>query len=161
MEQEILADNPSEIKNLSRKSWTAYVGLALISIIILIPICAACWSYSWKLGLVTTLAVLAYITYQVLLNRSYNLYYDDTGVWVYSGVFPWAKGVNGVLWRDLDGAVMFQTFFSWLFKSYSVRIGHRYTKTSEIFLTHINKGHDVVAEINVHHKKLISNGVLK
>lgn len=161
MEQEILAGNPSEVKNLSGKSWTAYIGLILLSTIVFLPICVAIWGYSWKLGLVATLLAFSYVLYQTLLNRSYSLYYDDTGVWVYSGIFPWSKGVNGVLWRDLDGAVMFQTFFSWLFKSYSVRIGHRYTKTSEIFLTHINKGHHVVSEINEHHKSLISNGVLK
>lgn len=160
MDQGILTENNSEISSLGGKSWTAYIGLALLSLLILIPIALASWSSSWLLGLIVSSVVLAYIAYQILLTRSYNIYHDDIGIWVYSGILPWDKGVIGVKWRDLDEAVYFQTFWSWLFKSYSIRIGHRFTKSSEIFLTHMHKGDDTAMKINGLHHELVSAGVL-
>lgn len=161
MEQEILAGNPSEVKNLGGKSWTAYIWLVLLTLVILIPIVIASWGSSLLAGMLVTAAVIAFIVYHVLLIRSYNVYYDDIGIWVYSGILPWSKGVNGVKWRDLDETVYFQTFWSWLFKSYSIRIGHRFTKSSEIFLTHMHKGYEIAMEINGHHHELVQSGVLK
>ena len=38
-------------------------------------------------------------------------------------------------WRDMDEATFEQGFWSWLTRSYTVRIGHRFTKGSEIRLT--------------------------
>ena len=64
--------------------------------------------------------------------------------------------MNGVKWRDLEDAVFFQNFFSWLFKSYTVRVGHRFTKTSEIVLPHIANGNRVVEHINDLHRKVLS-----
>lgn len=160
MEQEILAGNPSEVKNLGGKSWTAYIWLILLTLIILLPITLASWGSSWLLGIIVTALVFAFIAYQVLLTQSYNIYYDDIGIWVYSGILPWSKGVSGVKWRDLDETAYFPTFWSWLFKSYSIRIGHRFTKTSEIFLTHMHMGHDTAMEINGRHHELVQAGVL-
>lgn len=160
MEQEILAGNPSEVKNLGGKSWTAYIGLILLALFVLLPIAVFSWSYSWMLGLAVSALVLAFIAYKALFTRSYSIYYDDIGIWVYSGILPWNKGVSGVKWRDLDETVYFQTFWSWLFKSYSIRIGHRFTKSSEIFLTHMHKGHDSAMEINARHHALVQAGTL-
>lgn len=53
-------------------------------------------------------------------------------IWVYSGVLPWSKGVAGIKWRDLDEAVYFQGPVSGALRSYCLRIGHRFTKSSEI-----------------------------
>lgn len=160
MEQETFTENPAEIERLGRKSWTAYIWLVLLSLFILIPITFASWHHSWKLGLVVASMTFAFIAYQILLTRSYNVYYDDAGVWVYSGVLPWNKGIIGVKWRDLDDAGFYQTFWSWLFNSYSIRIGHRFTKSSEIFLTHIHKGNETVIKINDLHHALVSSGNL-
>ena len=62
-------------------------------------------------------------------------------VWAYSGVLPWKKGVAGVKWRDMDEATFEQGFWSWITGSYTVRIGHRFTKASEIVLTDIGAEH--------------------
>lgn len=159
MEQETFAGNTSEVKSLGGKSWTAYIWLLVLSFIFL-PIIGAVWSHSWSFGLAFLITAVAFVVYQVLLTRSYNIYQDDVGIWVYSGILPWSKGIVGVKWRDLDEAVYFQTFWSWLFKSYSIRIGHRFTKSSEIFLTHIHKGHNAVMEINDRHHELVNSGVL-
>lgn len=160
MENELLTENTSGLKILGGKSWTAYLWLILITLFIFLPITVACWSSSWLLGLIVSTLTLTFITYHVLLIKSYSIYYDDLGIWVYSGILPWRKGVNGVKWRDLDETVYFQTFWSWLFKSYSIRIGHRFTKSSEIFLTHMHKGHEAAMEINSRHHVLVQNGSL-
>jgi hypothetical protein len=160
MDQGILTENHSEINSLGGKSWTAYIWLALLSLLILIPIALASWRSSWLLGLIVSTVVFTFITYQILYTRSYKLYYDDIGIWVYSGILPWNKGVAGVKWRDLDEAVYFQTFWSWLFKSYSIRIGHRFTKSSEIFLTHMHRGDETAMKINELHHELVSTGSL-
>lgn len=160
MDQENSPNIDSDGVRLGGKSWTAYVGIALMAII-LIPISIAlAWRASLGLGLAMLVVVLLILTYQVAETRSYRLYYDDVGIWLFSGILPWKKGVVGVKWRDLDEAVYFQTFWSWLFKSYSMRIGHRFTKSSEILLSHMASGHDLVKKINEQHQQLVRENAL-
>ncbi|MCV2363888.1 hypothetical protein LNV23_10560 [Paucibacter sp. DJ1R-11] len=150
----------SNAKSLCGKSWTAYFSIGLIALFVLPIAVSVAWQASWVAGIAVLVLVLAVIAYRVLVIRSFHLYYDDVGVWVYSGVLPWSKGVAGVKWRDLDEAVYFQTFWSWLFKSYSMRIGHRFTKSSELFLSHMARGHESVMEINGQHQELVRANAL-
>ena len=159
MDQDIAASTASEIRSLGGKSWTAYVGVGLVGLILLYVVMFA-WAASWIAGIIALIVSLLFITYKALVLRSVHLYYDDIGIWVYSGFLPWNKGLGGVKWRDLDEAVYFQTIWSWLFKSYSIRIGHRFTKSSEIFLTHITRGHEAVIEINSQHQNLVRSNAL-
>jgi hypothetical protein len=62
----------------------------------------------------------------------------------------------GVKWRDVEDAVYFPNFLSWLLKSYTVRIGHRFTKSSEIVLPHIAYGHKAVMHINEFHQNVLA-----
>jgi hypothetical protein len=143
---------------LSRHSWIAYAGpvlwvLASIALIILaqrndLPPGAP------LIGWVVGLGVIAVQIYRFLYLRTRVLYYDRAGVWVSGGLFPWQKGVHGVKWRDLDEAVFFQGFFSWLLRSYEIRIGHRFTKASEIRVKHMWYGQKAVEEINRVHMKM-------
>lgn len=160
MDQSNAAAISSTVKHLGGKSWTAYVGVGLVSLLLLLIAVPLAWTASWVAGLILLIAVLSFLIYRVLLLRSYKLYHDDIGVWVYSGVLPWNKGVAGVKWRDLDEAIYAQTLWSWLFKSYSMRIGHRFTKSSEIFLTHMAQGHESVMAINTQHQELIRAGTI-
>ncbi len=155
------APNVSHVAvNLGGKSWTAYFGIALMAIIV-IPIGVGLASQaSLGLGLTILFLALVILVYQVLEIRSYQLYYDDVGIWLFSGILPWKKGVVGVKWRDLDEAIYFQTFWSWLFKSYSMRIGHRFTKSSEILLSHMARGHESVQKINEQHLQLVRTNAL-
>lgn len=155
MDQDNTSAITSNSKPLGGKSWTAYIGVGLAAFFLFLGAVPLAWSASWVAGLVVLVVSVLFVGYWVLVLRSYALYYDDVGVWVYSGVLPWNKGVAGVKWRDLDEAVYFQTLWSWLFKSYSMRIGHRFTKSSEIFLTHMARGHESVMEINSQHQELI------
>lgn len=150
----------SNIKTLGGKSWTAYVGTVLIGFVLFFMITPLAWRASWVAGIIAIICSLLFIAYKFLVLRSVHLYYDDVGIWVYSGVLPWNKGVNGVKWRDLDEAVYFQTIWSWLFKSYSMRIGHRFTKTSEVLLSHMARGHESVSEINSQHQELVRANAL-
>ena len=99
-------------------------------------------------GTVMLLAALALFAYQVLYIHSFKLFTQEDGVWVYSGVFPWNKGVYGVKWRDLNEATFRQGFIGWLFKSYKVTLTNRYTANNEIILPHIKNGHEAAAHIN-------------
>jgi hypothetical protein len=140
------------------KSWIAYVGLAILAALlfgILLPL-----AFRWNEIAAAAVMVVstAIVGYRFLLLRSVQLYYDDVGVWVYSGVLPWKKGVAGVKWRDMDEATFEQGFWSWVTGSYTIRIGHRFTKASEIRLTAIAGGKDAVAKLNAHHQGLIREG---
>ena len=97
--------------------------------------------------------------YRIALLRSVLLYVDDAGVWVHAGVLPWKKGVTGVKWRDVDEATYAQGFWSWLTRSYLVRIGHRFTKSNEIVLTNIGGGKHAVGLINARHQAIVRAGL--
>ncbi|MES3024035.1 MAG: hypothetical protein V4857_20915 [Pseudomonadota bacterium] len=142
------------------KSWVAYVGTLLLAVVLfggLLPL-AFLWD---EIAAAVVLAVSALVVgYRFLSLRSVQLYYDDIGVWVYSGILPWKKGVAGVKWRDMDEAIFEPGFWSWVSGSYSVRIGHRFTKASEIYLTHIGDGREVAARLNVKQQELMRAGVI-
>jgi len=155
MDQDNSATISAEATRLRGKSWTAYLGVGFFSVVLLLLATPAAWATSWMLGLPVLVLSVMVLGYKIALLRSYKLYYDDVGVWLYSGILPWKKGVSGVKWRDLDEAVYFQTLWSWLFKSYSMRIGHRFTKSSEILLTHMARGNEPAMAINAQHQELI------
>jgi hypothetical protein len=142
------------------KSWVAYAGaLALAALLFfgVLPL-AFLWNQFAAAGVLAGSALL--VGYRLLHLRSVQLYYDDVGVWVYSGILPWKKGVVGVKWRDMDEASFGSGFWSWATRSYTIRIRHRFTKDSEIVLTNIARGKDAAITVNAHHQELIrANGV--
>lgn len=160
MDQHNSVSVASEITSLGGKSWTAYVRVVITGIVLLLLLTPLAWSASVIAGVVVLAVSLTLVVYQFLLLKSFHLYLDDVGVWVYSGILPWNKGVAGVKWRDLDEAVYFQSMGSWLFKSYSIRIGHRFTKSSEILLSHWARGHEAVMAINGQHQVMVRAGAL-
>ena len=157
-EQNALA--PSRAQVIGVKSWLAYAGVVALAVLlfgVLLPL-AFVWHEMAALAVLILSALL--VGYQFLLVRSVQLYMDDLGVWVHAGVLPWKKGVTGVKWRDMDEATFVNGFTSWATRSYRVRIGHRFTKDSEIVLTNIARGKDAVASINARHQALIRSGVV-
>jgi len=139
------------------KSWIAYVGVFIMALLLYGLVWPAFYVSEIAAAAVMLVATLI-VGYRVLLLRSVQLYYDDVGVWVFSGILPWKKGVAGVKWRDMDEATFEQGFWSWVSRSYTIRIGHRFTKASEIRLTDIAGGKDAVAKLNAHHQTLIREG---
>lgn len=136
-------------------AWTVYVRPAFVFLLSL-AIGLVIANLSWLAGLTVMLAALVWFIWRVLEYRSVRLYTDDDGVWRFGGIFPWNKGVSGVKWRDLDEATYAITFFGWAARSYRVRIGHRFTKSSELLLSHVRHGDAAVTHINSLHLKLVN-----
>lgn len=146
---------PAETGQRYTMSWTAYVRPAIV-FLIMFGIGYALTNANGWLGGIFMAFWLGLFIVQVLTIRSVVLYTNNQGVWVYSGIFPWSKGMRGVKWRDVEDAVYFPNFLSWLLKSYTVRIGHRFTKSSEIVLPHIARGDAAVMHINEFHHNVLA-----
>ena len=142
------------------KSWLAYGGVAALATVlfgVLLPL-AFLWHELAALAVLVGSALL--VAYEFLLVRSVQLYMDDLGVWVHSGVLPWKTGITGVKWRDMDEATFINGFKGWATRSYTIRIGHRFTRGSEIVLTNIARGREAVALMNARHQELIRSGIV-
>lgn len=155
MENEIAQDASQTV--IGRMSWVPYVKLTVVTGIV---VTLGYWItenypvpplYS---GVSFAILITIYL-YRLAVLRSYKLYLDDAGVWVYSGVLPWARGVQGVKWRDLDDASYWTGFAPWICNSYRVIINHRYTKANEIFMPHVWRGRRAVFTINRAHRDWI------
>lgn len=148
-EVEVASRNTRQI--LSRKAWFAYVSPAVVGVA---GLAAALYWRTSIAGLIGLIA-LSIAVYNFLFLKSVYLYVNDAGVWVYRGILPWNKGSSGVKWRDLSEALYYTGFMSWACRSWNIRIGHRFTKSSEIFLDNMTGGPEVVQLINGLHQKLI------
>jgi hypothetical protein len=142
------------------KSWLAYAGVAALAVLLFVVVLRLAFYWNEMAAAAVLLGSALLVAYRFLQVRSVQLYYDDVGVWVYSGVLPWKKGVAGVKWRDMDDATYVNGFVSWITRSYTVRIGHRYTKESEIVLHHIAGGRRAVETINAVHQQKIRAGAV-
>ena len=144
---------------IGRKSWLAYLGsfIGFLFFAISVPgsIYLGTENTLWSLIGLSVVAI-TYL-YVVLYLKSYKLYVNQKGVWIDSGVLPWESGAHGVKWQDLNEASYKTGFVSWITNSYKICISHRYTKTSEIFLTNIWAGKKAVLKINRIHSDMLSN----
>lgn len=155
-------DNTSQMSptavTLSRKAWTAYLGISVRALLLLGVGGFALYSlpdYQWLIVLVMLFGALL-IAYRILHLRSYRLYFDQAGVWIYAGILPWKRGVTGVKWRDLDEALFVNDFWSWLSRSYTIQLKHRFTKAVEISADHMASGKQAVLTINQEHQRYIA-----
>lgn len=159
MEEDNASGSSPQAKVVGVKSWLAYVGVALQAALLFGVALPLTFTFANEIAAACVMVFsVVVVGYQFLLLRSVQLYYDDVGVWVYSGILPWKKGVAGVKWRDMDEAIFEQGFWSWLTRSYTIRIGHRFTKASEIRLTNIAGGKDAVGILNGLHQGRIRDG---
>ena len=143
------------------KSWIAYFGLLVLAALLFGVALPLAFTYGNEMAAAAVMAgSTAIVGYRFLVLRSVQLYYDDVGVWVYSGVLPWKKGLTGVKWRDMDEATFVPGFWSWLTGSYTVRIGHRFTKANEIVLTNIARGKAAVNTLNAYQQDLIRTNAI-
>jgi hypothetical protein len=156
---ETLQQSTPEQKSYNQ-SWTAYIWPTIFFLIAL-NIGGSLFGKSKLVAIIIILFALALFSLKVISIRSIFLYIDKDGVWVQRGIFPWSKGIMGIKWRDIEDAIYFTGLKSWLFKSYTIRVGHRFTKTSEIILSHVARGDIAVMDINELHKKVISTGSIE
>ncbi|GGX74549.1 hypothetical protein GJV26_14545 [Massilia dura] len=136
------------------KAWTAYTGCLLLAVVAVFVLRLA-FRHSELAAAGVLAAATLLIGYRMLLIRSVQLYYDDVGVWLYSGILPWSRGVRGVKWRDMDEAVYVQSLRSWLSRSWTIRVGHRFTKANTIVLSDMARGREAVTIINERHQQMI------
>ena len=133
-----------------RQSWLAWAGPVLM-LLVCVALCVAGQRYMpeffWIFAGVGALLVLCMV-YRILLVRSVHLYADSKGVWLYRGILPWNRGAVGVKWRDMEDAAFTSGFSSWLFNSYTVRVGNRFSQQSEILVHNIANGREAVNQLN-------------
>lgn len=147
MENLETSTSPTERLREFRCSWIAYVSMIIPTLIQGVVVLALGVLYA-PLGWIGLVCMFAFGIYTVLLIKSAVLYTDADGVWHYVGVLPWNRGYSGVKWRDIDEATFKTGFFSWATNSYEVRVGHRFTKESELIAPFIKDGRHAVLHIN-------------
>lgn len=134
--------------------WTAYLPAAT-GLMALLPLTWAAAQLNVMFAVVVLIVGGALFLANVLHLYSIELYADYEGIWIQRGLFPWNRGVYGVKWRDVDEATYATGFMPWVSGCYLVRIGHRFTKASEIQLRHVYNGNHAVQLINKLHLDLI------
>lgn len=147
----------SATSKIYKLSWVAYIrllGMSGVQVLIGMVL-SGIFERQWIIGVAVGLAIIWFV-YKVTYTRSIKIYTDEAGVWLYQGVFPWQKGVFGVKWRDVDGALYTPGFISWLCRSYAIRVGHRYTKGSEIAVRHVRHGNQFAEHVNTEHQERVT-----
>lgn len=147
--------------NTYRLSWIAYIPAIFVLFLLLalsagmgmIQIPGTSTAIGQYVGMATIAVALSLFLYQTLYLRSTVVFTNDSGVWLFRGVFPWEKGVVGVRWRDMDEAIVMTGFFSWVFNAYTIRVNHRFTGNSELTLKNLNNGRKAVAHMNKMHRE--------
>jgi hypothetical protein len=160
MEEDTAVLIPARAHVVGTKSWIAYFGTLALAALLFFGLLPLAFMWNEIAAAVVFVASALLVGYRLLLLRSVQLYYDDIGVWTYSGILPWKKGVSGVKWRDMDEASFEPGFWSWITGSYTIRIKHRFTKASEIVLTDIAGGKDAVGTLNARQQELIRTNVI-
>ena len=103
--------------------------------------------FNWVMLVGVGLAI-AHTGYAIALKWSVRVFTDDAGVWMFSGIFPWEKGLRGVQWRDVGEAGYTQGLASWMFRSYSIRVSHRFTQGAELAVRNVHLGNLAVEHVN-------------
>ena len=142
------------------KSWTAYAGVLALAALLFFVALPLAFRWDELAAAAVMVGSSLVVGYRWLVVRSVMLYYDDVGVWVVSGVLPWNKGVHGVKWRDMDNAAYAGGFLAWMTRSYTVHIGHRFTRGSSIVLHQIARGRDAVDTLTAIHQQMIRSGAV-
>jgi len=149
-----------------RVDWTAYIGTFFSALLFVIPVgllCLFVWfvlsvvSVSFSIDtdsmmrgfliFITTVFVLKFI-HSCLYQRSLILFYDDDGIWVYSGVFPWTKGTRGIQWEHVGQATFQLGLLSWIFKSYDITVTNKFKENANLTVEGVGSGNEAVTIFN-------------
>ncbi|HEQ1857044.1 TPA: hypothetical protein VEO38_000546 [Providencia alcalifaciens] len=144
-------ENNAENHSIYKFSWVAYIRpivTVLIVLLIGIGLSQSKTSVLSTIGNIVLILGLINFICNILYIKTFYMWIDDKGVWVFRGIFPWTKGRFGTMWRDISDAVYFTGLVSWSTKSYRIRVGHRFTKTSELFIPHLKYGNLAATKIN-------------
>lgn len=129
---------------------TAVVRLALFALLpaAIVRMIAKTAHLTNTVLLVGVALVVVLAVYDFISLRAMRLFTDSDGVWLMSGVMPWNRGVIGVKWRDVSEATCNTGFFSWATRSYTVRVGHRFTNGAELVVPGVKRGDQATGHIN-------------
>ena len=138
---------------LARKHWVVYVYVVIRSLFVfIISALIVIFTHEeyFDISLFWMLPWPMYVLIMgILNNRSVVLFMNREGIWVFSGVFPWSRGVlQGVLWENVDTAAYGASFFSWLLRSRTIGVYNRFTQGMEIHLTNMADAELAVGDIN-------------
>jgi hypothetical protein len=103
-----------------------------------------------------TVLLIFSLLLQVFSLLSCQLYYDATGVWFQSGLFPWDRGIVGVDWRDLECCFVTMGFRSWFSHSYQIVVTHRFTDHRKLVLIDMSNGKNTCITINSLHQDVVN-----
>jgi hypothetical protein len=142
---------------LCAKSWTAYAGTFMIAVLLFFAALPLAFKYNTRAAFIVLIGSALIVGYRLLTIRSHQLYYDEAGVWLASGILPWKKKLMGVPWRDMDQASAETTFWSWLFRSYTVRISLRANRQTVIHASGMARGKQAVEAINIRLRELLDS----
>ena len=137
--------------NVYGTSWLAYIRPIVTFLIIFLIGLGLSGSRTTIFAIIGYVAIgVALINFicNILFLKTLRVWFNEDGVWLFCGIFPWTKGTVGTTWRDISDAIFFTGFISWATKSFKIRIGHRFTKTSELVIPHIKNGNVAVMKIN-------------
>lgn len=93
-------------------------------------------------------AAALYLVYTVAYLRKISLFFDRSGVWIYSGLFPWDSGISGMRWRDIEDASYRPGLINWIFKTYSVSVNHRFAGKQGLNVFNVHHGDKAAMMIN-------------
>ena len=142
---------------LCAKSWTAYAGTFVIAVLLFFAALPLAFKYNTRAALIVLIGSALIVGYRLLTIRSHQLYYDEMGVWLASGILPWKKKLTGVPWRDMEQASAETNFWSWLFRSYTVRITLRTTRQTVIHASGMARGKQAAEAINIRLRELLDS----
>ena len=120
---------------IARKSWVAYALLISARLFLTLFAAIVMLMVDPTAAVAATILGVAWTVYGVLWLKTFELYMDADGVWLFRGILPWNKGINGIKWRDIGGSLYGNGFSSWATKSATITVEHRFTKTSSLVAT--------------------------
>jgi hypothetical protein len=160
-EVEVNYDNvdSSNYKVIGRKSWVAYVGdiATYIFFFAIIFIVDQIFDIDNTFTIPIFAFFLIFFVFSFMTTRSYKVFYNDEGVWLTYGFLPWARGGNGIRWRDMDMAFYQTNFVSWITNSYTISVKHKYTNETDFMVRNIWDGKDVCGVIHNLHTQYLNN----
>lgn len=132
-------------------SWIAYVKMCLRHLVfIAIVVYGVKYflpQFFWSIIVIFGIFELINCALRFLSLRAQYVFMDERGVWFHRGIFPWSKGINGIIWNDCGGAMFQQGFWSYILKTYTVFITHKYTESAQIAVSDIYNGKEFCAEV--------------
>lgn len=130
-----------------RKSWIAYARAMAFPAMMLLsayPASLLETTLGFALGIVGAIGLLV----EFAEVHSQFLFIDSAGVWEHSGIMPWAKGVRGLRWGDLQEMAFEMTAIGWLLNSHDLTMRHRYKASDGLCIDHVRNGHKAAERIN-------------